>query len=425
VRPRSLRSDLADLRERSRPLAEYLTEICDRIDECDPRIRAFVPEPDRRGRLLSTGAGVAAPTGAQWRGIPVAVKDIIHVDGFVTRAGSAVPPEALAGRQASAVTRLTDAGALVAGKTVTAEFAAFAPGPTANPHRLDHTPGGSSSGSAAAVATRMCPLALGTQTIASIVRPAAYCGVVGFKPTYGRVALDGVIPNSPSLDSLGWFTATVDDAALAAGLLVPDWHPAPRNGRLPILGIPTARYLGKATHAARDAFAAHVTALRDAGFEVRHTSVLEDFDELAEALRIINRTEFARTHARWFGEYGTRYRPQTAAVIQEGMRIPETEYTAALRRNHDFATAFTDATADAGVDVWIAPAATQTAPAGLDSTGDPVMGIPFSLAGAPALSIPAGLDGNGLPWGLQCAAPAGCDERLLAFAAAIEAVFAR
>ena len=158
---------------------QYVTDIWDRIEEQDREIRAFVSESGRRDRLAAT-----IPKDGPLAGIAVGIKDVIRVDGLPTQAGSAVPADALAGPQAPLVDRLLDAGAIVAGKTVTAEFAVFAPGPTRNPRDLEHTPGGSSGGSAAAVAAGMVPLAIGTQTIGSVIRPAAYCGVFGFKPTY-------------------------------------------------------------------------------------------------------------------------------------------------------------------------------------------------------------------------------------------------
>lgn len=418
--PRSLRSDIAELRRGGSPAADYVHELCDRIDEWNPRVRAFVDEPDRRARLLRSASELSAAA-KPLRGIPIGVKDVLRVDGFPTRAGSGLPPDELAGDQAQAVSQLLDAGALIAGKTVTAEFAMSAPGATGNPYRLDHTPGGSSSGSAAAVAAGMVPLALGTQTLSSVVRPAAYCGIVGFKPTYGRVDVGGVIANSPSLDTLGWFTAEVGDAALAAEVLCAHWRSDISVNRLPVLGIPDARFLANAGDGARRAFDAHVALLREAGFQVRHSTVLSDSDELADRIFTINRWEFARTHQSWFDRHESSYRPETATIIRQGMSIAPADYADALRWKQDFTMGLARAGEDDGIDVWVAPAATSTAPASLESTGNPVMGTPFTMAGVPALSIPAGFDGDGLPWGLQCAGSAGQDELLLAFGTAIEA----
>ena len=165
------------------------------------------------------------------------VKDIIRVDGFPTRAGSRLPPHLFAGPQAACVTALRRAGALVLGKTVTTEFAGFEPGPTANPHRPGHTPGGSSSGSAAAVAAGYCPLALGTQTIGSVIRPAAFCGIVGFKPSLGRIATAGLVDFSPAVDTVGIFTQDLAGMGSVAAVLCGEWRRRTEADK-PVLGVP-------------------------------------------------------------------------------------------------------------------------------------------------------------------------------------------
>jgi len=398
--------------------------VCDRIDEVDPLLRAFVPEPDRRRRLAAEARSVAE----RWRdpgtrpalyGVPVGVKDIVRVDGLATRAGSEVPPEALGGAQAPLVDRLRAAGALVAGKTVTAEFAFMAPGPTRNPYHQGHTPGGSSSGSAVAVATGMAPLAIGTQTVGSVIRPAAYCGVVGFKPTYGRVPTAGVIPNAPGLDTIGFFTADVAGAAVAAAVVCDGWRDV-EPGR-PVLGIPAGPYLERADAVAVAAFQERVKALAGAGFAVREVPVMADFGRVLRLLFVINRYELARTHAEWFPRFGERYREQTVTAIRAGQAIDHAEYAGASRARDEFRRHLVAVMSDAGVDAWIAPAATGPAPSGLDGTGDPVMSVPWSLAGMPSVSVPAGHAASGLPLGLQCVGRPGSDEELLGWAAGIEA----
>ena len=185
----TLLAEIADrLRSGDLDLHAYIDTLCDRIEQVDPQVQAFLPEPGRRARLHAAADELLAtfpdPDDRPLLfGVPTGVKDIFHVDGFATYAGTAVPPEEFAGAEAVSIRRLRDAGGLIAGKTVTTEFAFFEPGPTHNPRNLAHTPGGSSSGSAAAVAAGLCPLAFGTQTIGSVIRPAAFCGVVGFKPT--------------------------------------------------------------------------------------------------------------------------------------------------------------------------------------------------------------------------------------------------
>ncbi|WP_106247118.1 amidase [Allonocardiopsis opalescens] len=394
---------------------------CDRIDAVDARVRAFVPEPGRRERLRAEAAALPHP-GPGPRpplyGVPVGVKDIMHVDGLPTRAGSRLEPGLLAGAQAEVVRRLRAAGALVAGKTETAEFAVFAPGPTRNPHRPGHTPGGSSGGSAAAVAAGMVPLALGTQTIGSIVRPAAYCGVVGFKPTHGRVPVAGVLPNAPTLDTVGVVAADTDTAARGAAVLWDGWRPASPGGPHPVLGVPAGPYLEQTEPAALAAFHERLDGLRAAGYPVRTVPVMADFEWIAATLFTVNRYELARAHTRWFGEHGHRYRPETAAMIRQGLALTAADHADALRARDAFRARLAEAAAGAAVDLWAAPSATGPAPHGLAATGDPVMSLPWNLAGLPAVTLPAGtLDG--LPVGLQLVGRPGADEQLLSWAGAV------
>ncbi|WP_328319815.1 amidase [Streptomyces sp. NBC_00388] len=401
----------------------------------DREIQAFVPEPARTERIAAETAAVTA----RWPvatgrpplfGVPVGIKDIIHVDTLPTGAGSALPPEALAGRQATVVDRLRAAGAVIAGKTVTAEFAVLAPGPTRNPRNLAHTPGGSSSGSAAAVAAGMVPLAVGTQTVGSVIRPAAYCGVTAFKPTYGRIPVDGVIANAPSFDTVGLFAADVAGLLPAVAAVCDTWRPhEPDAGTdsagepaLPVLAIPEGPYLEYAEPEALDVFATRVERLRAAGFRVRRIPVMPDFEQIRSQLYTMNRYEVARTHADWFAEYGALYRPETVRAIREGQAITEVEYARAQRER----VAFRDrmAAAMTGTDLWITPAATGPAPVGLTTTGSSVMCLPWSHAGLPSLTLPAGHAGNGLPLGLQCVGAAGDDERVLLWGASIERALA-
>ena len=414
--------------------------LCARIDAAAD-LHAFVAEPGRRERVRRdlhdlrdptaragsrTGRG---PDGPALFGVPVGVKDIFHVDGLPTAAGSRLPPEELAGPEGGAVTRLRDAGAVLAGKTVTAEFASVAPGPTRNPHRPGHTPGGSSSGSAAAVAAGLVPFALGTQTVGSVLRPAAYCGIVGFKPGHGRIPADGLVPNAPTFDTVGILAADVATAARAAAVLCTDWRPDlvadpepdPASGELPVLGVPDGAYLRQATLAARQAFAAQVETLAAAGHVVRRIPLLEDIETVNRRNRTINGFEFALVHERWFAAYADRYHPLTAAAVRDGQRVSEADYADALARRLTFTDGLVRRMDAEGIDGWIAPAATGPAPEGLDSTGSPLMTLPWTQARLPSVSVPAGLV-DGLPVGLQCVARPGADETLLAWARRLAAV---
>ncbi|MFE2163204.1 amidase [Streptomyces lydicus] len=425
---RSLVQEAAALRDGTDDPVAAALRSCDRIDTVDPQVRAFVPEPGRRARLVEAARRCAAgaPPDPAARpalhGIPVGVKDIVHVDGLPTRAGSALPPEVLGGAQATVVDRLVAAGALIAGKTVTAEFAVTAPGPTRNPHNLAHTPGGSSSGSAAAVAAGMVPLAIGTQTVGSMIRPAAYCGVVGFKPTYGRIPVDGVIPNAAGFDTLGCYATDVAGVALAASVLLDGWRaprPAAGAGR-PLLGVPVGPYLERAGAEALRAFGEQRELLRQAGYPVREVPVMDDFAQVVDQLFTMNRYEVARAHADWFARFGDRYREQTTAAVQEGQKIGDAAYEAARTRRAAFRERLAAAGAAAGVDLWIAPSATGPAPADLSTTGTSIMCLPWSNAGLPSLSLPAGRAADGLPLGLQLVGGLGADEALLAAAAGVE-----
>lgn len=420
---------------RSRPLAaelsaddafvgENIARTCDRIDAVDGAIAAFVDEPGRRERLLADADAIAArwpdpSTRPTLYGIPVGIKDIVHADGLPTHAGSAVPPEVLAGPQSTVVTRLRDAGALVAGKTVTAEFAVLAPGPTRNPHDLGRTPGGSSSGSAAAVAAGMIPLAIGTQTVGSMIRPGAFCGVTAFKPTYDRIPTDGVIPNATSFDTLGVYAADLAGIATAAPILCDDWREVPA-GPPAVYGVPEGPYLTHADDTAAEAFAEHVALLEKAGHEIRRVAMFDDFEHVRATQFTVNRHELARAHAAWFAAHPEGYREQTVKAIEEGRAIAPEEYRAALTEREAIRARFTERFAASGVDVWIAPAAPGVALEGIATTGSAIMCLPWSFLGLPSLTLPAPRPAGALPIGLQLVGAFGRDEELLSWAASVE-----
>jgi Asp-tRNA(Asn)/Glu-tRNA(Gln) amidotransferase A subunit family amidase len=436
----------ARLHKGQQDLAGYLNALCDRIEAVEPRLQALLPEPDRRARLLKEAGELQARFPDPSRrpalfGTPIGVKDIFRVDGFLTRAGSRLPTELFAGPEASCVGALRRAGALVLGKTVTTEFACFAPGPTRNPRRLTHTPGGSSSGSAAAVAAGYCPLALGSQTIGSVIRPAAYCGITGFKPTCGRIPIDGVIPVAPSLDHVGFFTPDAGSLARVAAVLCSGWRSAPgiEFEEPPAVGVPEGPYLSQASPEALSAFEQQVARLEAAGCRVRRVPASqvgsprrrrrcaeEGVPPLGE-IEAINRrhkrlmvAEMSQVHAAWFAEHESLYHPRTADLIREGQSVSAAEAAEARAGQSALRQELQGLMTDHGILAWISPAATGPAPEGLDSTGDPIMNLPWTHAGLPVVTIPAGAAANGLPLGLQIAAAAGEDEWLVAFAAWLE-----
>ncbi|MFP6646781.1 MAG: amidase [Candidatus Latescibacterota bacterium] len=394
-----------------------------RINKREAQLRALVDEPDRRARLHREAAAV--PDDAPLRGWFLGVKDILHADGLVTRAGTSLPPDLFArDREAACVAALRRTGCLVIGKTVTTEFAYFEPGPTRNPHDAEHTPGGSSSGSAAAVAAGYCELALGTQTVGSVIRPAAFCGVVGFKPSYGRVSTDGLLLCAPSVDTIGLFGADVETLRQGAEVIVDGWADDGAGLSLPRLGIPEGPYLAQAAPEGLAAFDEQVSQLEGAGYAVRRVQVLLDIEAVNERHSLIQAAEMAIEHAPWMDTHLDDYRPRTREILLRGQRIAPRELEAARSGRERLRSELEAAMQAAGVDLLISPAARGPAPRGLESTGDPVMNLPWTHAGMPAMSLPGGWVG-GLPVGFQCAGAYGQDEALMAQAEELAACLQR
>jgi len=410
------------LRSGDLSLFHYLAHLEAAFAAREPLIQAFLPEPGRFARLRAEASALSAryPDPASRPalfGLPVGVKDIFHADGFETRAGSTLPPELLAGPEADVVTALKGAGALLLGKTVTTEFAYFAPGPTRNPHDLAHTPGGSSSGSAAAVAAGLAPLALGTQTIGSISRPAAFCGVVGYKPSYDRISRRGVIPLSPSLDHVGFFAGDVGGVQLAAKKLAVKWQEA-TDMRKPVLGVPEGPYLAHPSTIGRAQFSAVCEQLQAAGLIVRHVAAMTDYNDIVSRHQLLMAAEAAAVHESWYAQYGDHYHPKTAALIRRGQHTPEASIVEARRGRTKLRRELETMMDEQGIDLWLSPAAPGPAPLGLESTGDPIMNLPWTHAGLPTVSLPAGFSDQGLPLGLQLTGRWYRDEQLLHWAAA-------
>jgi len=400
-------------------LLAYVDEMCDRLGKLDLHIESLLPEPDRRGRLRSEAKKLLAryPEPASrppLYGALVAVKDIFHVSGFVTAAGSVIPPELFAGPEAKCVQKLRDAGAIILGKSVTTEFAYFEPGPTRNPHNPSHTPGGSSSGSAAAVAAGLCPLSIGTQTIGSVIRPAAFCGIMGFKPSLHRIPTAGLVYFSRTMDQVGFFTQDLAGTALAASVLCEPWKPVPAPASLPVLGVPTGPYLEQAEPEGLKAFEQHLTKLEAMGCKIRSVPALHNIGDLNILHRRMVFAEFAREHAEIYAVHAPLYRRRTAEIIEIGKKVGDQEVAAGRANGLNLRRELEDAMIQAGIDLWVCPSALGPAPEGIQATGDPNMNLPWTHAGMPAITLPAGRAQNGLPLGLQFVAPFGADERLLA-----------
>lgn len=415
------------LRTNQLDLHTFIEDTCKRIEALEPHIHALLPEPGRHTRLIEEAKALQKrfpdpSTRPALYGIPLGVKDLFNVDGFPTRAGSQLPANVFAGPEATCVSALRSAGAIILGKTVSTEFAWAEPGPTRNPHNLAHTTGGSSSGSAAAVAAGFCPLALGTQTIGSVIRPAAFCGVVGFKPGYGRISTDGMVFCSPSLDTIGFFTSDVAGVARVAPLLCKGWQAA-KTHALPVLGVPDGPYLAQASPEGLAAFEKQLSMLEQAGYRVKRIKAMSDIDTINQRDRQLVFAEMAQVHATWFAAYETLYRPRTVAAIREGQQVGA-EALATARMGRALVRAKLQVLmSQNAIDLWVAPAAPGPAPEGIETTGNPVMNLPWTYAGLPTITLPAGKAENGLPLGLQCVADFMADEQLVAWAEKLGSVF--
>lgn len=393
-----------------------------RLRMWEPRLNAFIdPMTDEvmRQAEQATGELARGEDRGPLHGIPVAIKDIIDIAGVATSfATKAVPPR-LAARDADCVRRLRQAGAILFGKTNLLEFAygiahpAF--GQTNNPCDPSRTAGGSSGGSAAAVAAGIVPLALGTDTGGSIRAPAAYCGIVGLKPSYGLLSLEGVHPLSPSLDHLGILGRTTEDVALALAALAPSPLAATAPAR-PRLGIVRNQWAHPAVRPqVRASIEAAAARLREAGVEIVEID-LPAPEAMAAALLDILLPEAALVHADMFRQAEAGYAPGTAAQIRAGMSLPALRYLMAKEEQARL-TAELDGVF-AAVDALIAPTvpflAPDTDPALSAEGDDEILTLTHAnLTGAPSVSVPCRTDG-GLPVGLQFTGPRGADAALLA-----------
>ncbi len=394
-----------------------------RMQATEPEIRAWV-------EIDAAGARFAArelerstnPRGPLW-GVPVGVKDLIDVQGLPTRCGSGLRGGEPAGTDADCVKLLRQAGAVVMGKTVTTEFGYFAPGPTRNPTNPAHTPGGSSSGSAAAVAAGMVPLALGTQTAGSLTRPASFCGVAGFVGAKGQFSTSGITGLSPSLDSLGFLARTVADLHLAWSAMIGDELASEdkADGDSVRLLLWNGSGLGEVS---ADMVAAVEQAVAAISHEGVHCEDWTDHDvvrRLADDHATIMAFEAARERF-WELQQPDRLSVPLAELLATGATTPEADYVAALYRVADART-FVDA-ALAQFDAILGPAALGAAPAGIEATGTPVLSRPWQALGLPVITIPGLRDSGDMPLGLQLIGAPGREHRLFSIAERIEASLA-
>jgi aspartyl-tRNA(Asn)/glutamyl-tRNA(Gln) amidotransferase subunit A len=403
--------------------AVELVEAClDRITATDGALEAWTTV-DATGALAHARARDAdrregRPPGSL-HGIPIGVKDIIDVAGLRTTSGAPAFAHTHPTSDAALVARLGAAGAVIVGKTVATQFAYLDPGPTRNPWALDHTPGGSSSGSAAAVAARHVPAAIGTQTIGSILRPAAYCGVVGLKGEHGAVPLAGVRLLAPSLDHAGVLARSVADAALVESVLLDRPLHVDREVSPPRIAIVEA-LLDRADGPLRSHLDGVVAALANAGATIVEVTLPSSLDAVLEAGITVLEAEAATEHRELYARNAAAYAPKMAALVEAGLRRTPDEIAAAQRQR----AAFRDAVRPwlAGFDALLSPVASGPAPLLGGGTGDPTLCAPWSYASVPSIAIPTGLDADGLPLAIQLTGGTGRIEALLGAAAWCERV---
>jgi aspartyl-tRNA(Asn)/glutamyl-tRNA(Gln) amidotransferase subunit A len=415
-----------------------LVQSClQRIDQIESRLQAWVTI-DRDGALATAQRCAAELQRGQSRwplhGIPIGLKDIFYTAGLKTTAGSPIFADFVPEYDATVVQRLKEAGAIILGKAQTTEFAALAPSPTRNPWNLEHTPGGSSSGSAAAVAAAMCPVALGSQTYGSTIRPAAYCGCVGLKPTYGRISAFGMFALAWSLDHVGLFARTVTDVALLLQALagddpqdpaciptpVPDYCQGLNDLRPPHLGLVRDFFLDKASAEMRQHIEAVAQRLAAAGARIEEIHLPASFAGELEAHFTMMFAESATSHRELYAQHRARYSPQMQELIEKGMRLSGVEYVQTRRHQQRFRHDM-DALCHT-VDALLTPSTPAPAPRGFATTGDPSFNGPASFSGLPSLGLPSGVSADGLPLGIQLMGAAFAEERLLAVGKWCEAV---
>jgi Asp-tRNA(Asn)/Glu-tRNA(Gln) amidotransferase A subunit family amidase len=408
--------------------ADQYGAIClDKARAIEPTLKAFEVLPIEVARKPGPLSG-----------IPVAIKDIIATAHMPTTNGSAIYKNHVPAADAWVVERLRNLGATIFGKTVSTEFAWRQPGPTVNPWNVAHTPGGSSSGSAAAVAAGIVPLALGSQTLGSVIRPAAFNGIVGLKPSFGAIPRTGVHPLSPSLDHVGLFARRVDDVALALSLLagssdsdrhgepLPCFHVDIDHGVVPLqrprLGVVRFEKWSRAEPEQQATFDASIQRLRDAGAVIEETE-LSEFDRANwNAVNTILLSEAAVIYSDLVARYPDRTSDHLKRLVATGNALSAGDYLRAKAlqdrwREQLFAEL-------PGYDALVTLPAFGEAPRGLQSTGDAEYCAPWTFIGAPALTLPIAFGRNGLPLGLQIVAPYRNDHRLLCTAKWIETILA-
>ena len=395
---------------------ELVGSLLARIEELEPKLDAWVTvdaEGARKTAKILTAEAERGQLRGPLHGIPIGIKDIYDTKGLKTTMGSPIFANNVPNTDSAVVVRLREAGAIILGKTETTEFAYLDPAPTRNPWNTEHTPGGSSSGSAAAVSAQMCALAFGTQTGGSVMRPASFCGITAIKPTHDLLSREGIYPQSWSLDHAGFMARSVEDLKLTLEALTGAEFKT--KVHKPRLGIPTTYFKEAGTEEVTVNYEDAVAKLRGAGAEVIDFKLPESFNVIHSAHRIIMFAEAAAVHEAKFRENPRLYRTHMQGEVYSGLIIPSSTYLHAQRIRGKFRSELTVSMED--VDALLIPSAPTPALKGLASTGDAAFNAPWSLAGFPTVTIPSGLTGECLPLGVQLIAKPYEEAKLLGDAA--------
>jgi aspartyl-tRNA(Asn)/glutamyl-tRNA(Gln) amidotransferase subunit A len=422
----SLTDAAEGIRRRNFSSVEYTQALLSHMDRIEPRVQAFVTV-DRDAVIAEAKLCDAEASANRFRGalhgVPIGVKDVYYTKGLRTTVGAAPFKNFVPDCDADLVIQLKQAGAIILGKTVTTVFVFLDPGPTRNPWNLDHTPGGSSSGSAAAVAARMCAGAIGSQTVGSVGRPAAYNGVVSLMPTQSRVSMKNAFPLSWPLDHAGIFSRSVADVELQLKAISQS-SIEKASPRRPIrIGVIRDFFYDNATPEARtlqDGFLSMLGSSQE--FRVDEAELPSAFDVCQPILRTILRADVAAIHKDLFLEHPTAYGPKLRELIETGTLVSAEDYLRARRLRRHFQREMMRLFET--FDVLLTPAAPGTAPVGIGATGNAVMNGPWSLADFPTMTLPFGLAANGLPLGIQLSGPPLAEAALMEVASAIESVAA-
>jgi aspartyl-tRNA(Asn)/glutamyl-tRNA(Gln) amidotransferase subunit A len=407
---RTIHAAAEDIREGRLSPVDLLDECLERVDRLEPRVRAWVLL-DRDGARETAKLRHEEARRGQWRGplhgIPLGIKDIFDVFDWPTACGSKLWANSIARHDADVVTSLREAGAVLMGKTVTTMYASFDPPVTRNPWNLERTPGGSSSGSAAAVACGMCLGALGSQTGGSITRPASYCGVAGMKPTFGRVSVEGVLPLAASMDHVGPMARCVRDLAILFDTMCIGWDRSQQRLARFTRPLPTpcfawigGLFATRATRVMRERFEDVLQQLRKAGTTIEEASLPPAFGPVLERHRTVMAVEAAAYHEPRLRRHPEDYGPCIRTLLEEGLATPAPEFDRVMDHKKTLHSEMRFRFFGREGTVALCPATTGPAPAA-DTTGDPAFNSPWSYTGLPTVNVPIGRSPDGLPLALQ------------------------